>query len=163
MQLAAEGAWPRSRALFRWGEAIARITLRNCPGEYTFHTSHLGEHVMPRPKFKKDHVVTRVAVILNSDASAAYKAECPAVSGRMGDAGREDRPGEPIVAALQREVLEEVGCGSRWRSCWMSRTCHPGEDNTISSSSITSAAPLLRHNHNPTRLRRRAGYPKRAE
>lgn len=66
---------------------------------------------MTRPKFKKDHVVTSVvAVILNSDRQVLLtKRSVPPFQGEWVMPGGKIDLGEPIVAALQREVMEEVG------------------------------------------------------
>lgn len=66
---------------------------------------------MPKPKFKKDHVVTSVvAVILNSDDQVLLtKRNVPPFQGEWVMPGGKIDLGEPIVAALQREVMEEVG------------------------------------------------------
>jgi 8-oxo-dGTP diphosphatase len=66
---------------------------------------------MTKPKFKKDHVVTSVvAVILNSDNQVLLtKRSVPPFQGEWVMPGGKIDLGEPIVAALQREVMEEVG------------------------------------------------------
>ena len=66
---------------------------------------------MTKPKFKKDHVVTSVvAVILNSDEQVLLtKRSIPPFQGEWVMPGGKIDLGEPIVAALQREVMEEVG------------------------------------------------------
>lgn len=66
---------------------------------------------MSKPKFKKDHVVTSVvATILDSDNRVLLtKRSIPPFQGEWVMPGGKIDLGEPIVAALQREVMEEVG------------------------------------------------------
>ena len=66
---------------------------------------------MPKPKFKKDHVVTSVvAVIVNDDGEILLtKRQVPPFQGEWVMPGGKIDLGEPITKALKREVLEEVG------------------------------------------------------
>jgi 8-oxo-dGTP diphosphatase len=66
---------------------------------------------MPKPKFKKDHVVTSVvAVIINDDQEILLtKRKVPPFEGEWVMPGGKIDLGEPIVKALQREVMEEAG------------------------------------------------------
>ena len=66
---------------------------------------------MTRPKFKKDHIVTSVvAVILNDDQEVLLtKRNVPPFQGGWVMPGGKIDLGEPIVKAIQREVMEEVG------------------------------------------------------
>ena len=66
---------------------------------------------MTRPKFKKDHIVTSVvAVILDSDNQVLLtRRKVPPFQGEWVMPGGKIDLGEPIIAALQREVMEEVG------------------------------------------------------
>ena len=66
---------------------------------------------MPKPKFKKDHVVTSVvSVIVNDDNEILLtKRSVPPFQGEWVMPGGKIDLGEPIVNALIREVREEVG------------------------------------------------------
>ena len=66
---------------------------------------------MTRPKFKKDHIVTSVvAVILDSDNQVLLtQRKIPPFQGEWVMPGGKIDLGEPIITALQREVMEEVG------------------------------------------------------
>jgi len=66
---------------------------------------------MTKPTFKKDHIVTSVvAVILNDDGEVLLtKRSVPPFQGEWVMPGGKIDLGEPIIAALQREVMEEVG------------------------------------------------------
>ena len=66
---------------------------------------------MTRPKFKKEHIVTSVvAVILNDDQEVLLtQRNVPPFKGEWVMPGGKIDLGEPIVKALQREVMEEVG------------------------------------------------------
>jgi 8-oxo-dGTP diphosphatase len=66
---------------------------------------------MTRPKFKKDHIVTSVvAVILNDDREVLLtKRNVPPFQGEWVMPGGKIDLGEPIIRAIQREVMEEVG------------------------------------------------------
>jgi 8-oxo-dGTP diphosphatase len=66
---------------------------------------------MPKPNFKKDHIVTSVvAVILNEDNEVLLtRRKVPPFQGEWVMPGGKIDLGEPIVKALQREVREEVG------------------------------------------------------
>ena len=87
---------------------------------------------MTRPKFKKDHVVTSVvAVILNSDNQVLLtKRNIPPFQGEWVMPGGKIDLGEPIVAAIQREVMEEVGLQvDVGRLLDVFEHVTPGEDN----------------------------------
>ncbi len=66
---------------------------------------------MTRPRFKKDHIVTSVvAVIINDDQEVLLtKRNVPPFQGEWVMPGGKIDLGEPIVKAIQREVMEEVG------------------------------------------------------
>ncbi|GAM08689.1 8-oxo-dGDP phosphatase NUDT18 [Geobacter sp. OR-1] len=66
---------------------------------------------MTKPKFKKDHIVTSVvAVILNGDNEVLLtRRNIQPFHGEWVMPGGKIDLGEPIVAALEREVMEEVG------------------------------------------------------
>ncbi len=66
---------------------------------------------MPKAKFKKDHVVTSVvAVIINLAGEVLLtKRNIPPFLGQWVMPGGKIDLGEPIIRAVQREVLEEVG------------------------------------------------------
>ena len=66
---------------------------------------------MSRPKFKKDHIVTSVvAVIINDDGEVLLtRRKVPPFKDEWVMPGGKIDLGEPIIAALQREVWEEVG------------------------------------------------------
>ena len=66
---------------------------------------------MARPTFKKDHIVTSVvAVIINDDQEVLLtKRNIPPFQGEWVMPGGKIDLGEPIITALQREVMEEVG------------------------------------------------------
>lgn len=66
---------------------------------------------MPRPKFKKDHVVTSVvAVIINNTGEVLLtKRNIPPFLGEWVMPGGKIDLGEPIIRAIKREVREEVG------------------------------------------------------
>jgi 8-oxo-dGTP diphosphatase len=66
---------------------------------------------MTKPTFKKDHIVTSVvAVILTSDDEVLLtQRKVPPFQGEWVMPGGKIDLGEPIVAALRREVREEVG------------------------------------------------------
>jgi 8-oxo-dGTP diphosphatase len=66
---------------------------------------------MSRLRFKKDHIVTSVvAVIINNDGEVLLtKRNIPPFKGEWVMPGGKIDLGEPIVAALEREVMEEVG------------------------------------------------------
>jgi 8-oxo-dGTP diphosphatase len=65
----------------------------------------------PKPKFKKDHVITSVvAVIINDDGKVLLtKRNIPPFLGEWVMPGGKIDLGEQIVLAIKREVLEEVG------------------------------------------------------
>ena len=67
--------------------------------------------MMTRPKFKKDHIVTSVvAVIINDDREVLLtKRNIPPFQGEWVMPGGKIDLGEPIIKAIQREVMEEVG------------------------------------------------------
>jgi 8-oxo-dGTP diphosphatase len=64
-----------------------------------------------RPSFKKDHIVTSVvAVIVNGDKEVLLtRRNVPPFKGEWVMPGGKIDLGEPIAAALKREVMEEVG------------------------------------------------------
>lgn len=66
---------------------------------------------MPKPKFKKDHVVTSVvAVIINFAGEVLLtQRSIPPFLGQWVMPGGKIDLGEPIIRAVQREVREEVG------------------------------------------------------
>ena len=66
---------------------------------------------MTEKKFKKAHIVTSVvAVIIDGDGRVLLtKRNVPPFKGEWVMPGGKIDLGEPIVAALQREVMEEVG------------------------------------------------------
>lgn len=66
-----------------------------------------------KPNFKKDHIVTSVvAVIINEDGEVLLtRRNVPPFQGEWVMPGGRIDLGEPIVKALQREVMEEVGLG----------------------------------------------------
>ena len=66
---------------------------------------------MPKPKFKKDHVVTSVvAVIINFDGEVLLtKRSIPPFLGQWVMPGGKIDLGESMIKAVQREVFEEVG------------------------------------------------------
>ncbi|TWJ18938.1 NUDIX domain-containing protein [Geobacter argillaceus] len=66
---------------------------------------------MTRPKFKKDHIVTSVvAVIINDDREVLLtKRSIPPFQGEWVMPGGKIDLGEPIIKAIEREVMEEVG------------------------------------------------------
>jgi 8-oxo-dGTP diphosphatase len=66
---------------------------------------------MTRPKFKKDHIVTSVvAVIINDDQEVLLtKRNVPPFQGEWVMPGGKIDLGEPIIRAIEREVMEEVG------------------------------------------------------
>jgi 8-oxo-dGTP diphosphatase len=66
---------------------------------------------MPKPKFKKDHIVTSVvAVIINlSGEILLTQRNVPPFLGQWVMPGGKIDLGEPIIRAVQREVREEVG------------------------------------------------------
>jgi 8-oxo-dGTP diphosphatase len=66
---------------------------------------------MTKPTFKKDHIITSVvAVIVNSDGEVLLtKRNVPPFLGEWVMPGGKINLGEPIAAALKREVVEEVG------------------------------------------------------
>lgn len=65
----------------------------------------------PRPKFKKDHVVTSVVAVIINDAGEVLltKRNIPPFQGDWVMPGGKIDLGEQIVRALKREVMEEVG------------------------------------------------------
>ncbi len=66
---------------------------------------------MPKPKFKKDHVVTSVVAVITDAAGKVLltKRNVPPFQGEWVMPGGKIDLGEQIVCAIQREVLEEVG------------------------------------------------------
>ncbi len=66
---------------------------------------------MTKPKFKQNHIVTSVvAVIINGDGEVLLtKRKIQPFLGEWVMPGGKIDLGEPIVRALQREVMEEVG------------------------------------------------------
>jgi 8-oxo-dGTP diphosphatase len=66
---------------------------------------------MPKPKFKKDHVVTSVVAVIINDAGEILltRRNIPPFLGEWVMPGGKIDLGEQIVRALKREVLEEVG------------------------------------------------------
>ena len=66
---------------------------------------------MTKPRFKKDHIITSVvAIIVNSDGEVLLtKRNVPPFQGEWVMPGGKIDLGEPIIKALQREVMEEVG------------------------------------------------------
>jgi 8-oxo-dGTP diphosphatase len=68
---------------------------------------------MTKPNFKKDHIVTSVvAVIINEDGEILLtRRNVPPFQGEWVMPGGRIDLGEPIIKALQREVMEEVGLG----------------------------------------------------
>jgi 8-oxo-dGTP diphosphatase len=66
---------------------------------------------MPKPKFKKDYVVTSVvAVIINFAGEVLLtKRNIPPFLGQWVMPGGKIDLGEPIIKAVKREVFEEVG------------------------------------------------------
>jgi 8-oxo-dGTP diphosphatase len=66
---------------------------------------------MPKPKFKKDHVVTSVvAVIINNSGEVLLtRRNIPPFHGEWVMPGGKIDLGEQISSALRREVMEEVG------------------------------------------------------
>lgn len=87
---------------------------------------------MTRPKFKKDHVVTSVvAVIINHDGEVLLtKRNVPPFQGEWVMPGGKIDLGEPIIRAIQREVLEEVGLVVEVQNLLdVFEHVTPGEDN----------------------------------
>lgn len=66
---------------------------------------------MTKPRFKKNHIITSVvAVILNSDNEVLLtRRNVSPFQGEWVMPGGKIDLGEPIIKALQREVMEEVG------------------------------------------------------
>lgn len=66
---------------------------------------------MPKPKFKKDHVVTSVVAVIINDAGEVLltRRNIPPFEGDWVMPGGKIDLGEQIVRALKREVMEEVG------------------------------------------------------
>lgn len=66
---------------------------------------------MPKIKYKKEHIVTSVvAVIIDSDDQVLLtKRNVPPFEGEWVMPGGKIDLGEPIIKALEREVMEEVG------------------------------------------------------
>jgi 8-oxo-dGTP diphosphatase len=66
---------------------------------------------MTRPKFKKDHIVTSVVavIITGTEEVLLTKRSVPPFLGEWVMPGGRIDLGEPIAAALKREVMEEVG------------------------------------------------------
>jgi 8-oxo-dGTP diphosphatase len=66
---------------------------------------------MPKPKFKKDHVITSVvAVIINDSGNVLLtRRNIPPFKGEWVMPGGKIDLGEQIVRAIEREVMEEVG------------------------------------------------------
>lgn len=66
---------------------------------------------MPKPKFKKDHVVTSVVAVIVNDAGEVLltRRNIPPFLGEWVMPGGKIDLGEQIVQAVEREVLEEVG------------------------------------------------------
>jgi 8-oxo-dGTP diphosphatase len=65
----------------------------------------------PKPKFKKDHVVTSVVAVIINDADEVLltRRNIPPFQGDWVMPGGKIDLGEQIVRAIQREVMEEVG------------------------------------------------------
>lgn len=66
---------------------------------------------MPKPKFKKDHVITSVVAVIINDAGQVLltRRNIPPFQGEWVMPGGKIDLGEQIVRAIQREVMEEVG------------------------------------------------------
>ncbi|HEY5975883.1 MAG TPA: NUDIX domain-containing protein [Geobacteraceae bacterium] len=66
---------------------------------------------MAKPTFKKDQIVTSVVAVIINDADQVLltRRSVPPFQGEWVMPGGKIDLGEPIVAALQREVMEEVG------------------------------------------------------
>lgn len=87
---------------------------------------------MPKPKFKKDHVVTSVVAVIINDAGEILLTRRN-ISPFQGDwvmpGGKIDL-GEQIVRALRREVMEEVGLDVEVQSLLdVFEHVTPGEDH----------------------------------
>jgi 8-oxo-dGTP diphosphatase len=66
---------------------------------------------MPKPKFKKDHVVTSVVAVIINNAGEVLLTQrnIPPFLGEWVMPGGKIDLGEQIIRAIQREVMEEVG------------------------------------------------------
>ncbi|MEI6702740.1 MAG: NUDIX domain-containing protein [Deltaproteobacteria bacterium] len=66
---------------------------------------------MPKPKFKKDHVITSVVAVIINDAGHVLltRRNIPPFQGEWVMPGGKIDLGEQIVRAIKREVMEEVG------------------------------------------------------
>jgi 8-oxo-dGTP diphosphatase len=64
-----------------------------------------------KPKFKKDHIVTSVVAVILNDRNEVLltRRNIQPFQGEWVMPGGKIDLGEPIVAALEREVMEEVG------------------------------------------------------
>jgi len=65
----------------------------------------------PKPKFKKDHVITSVVAVIINDLGQVLltRRNIPPFLGEWVMPGGKIDLGEQIVCAIQREVMEEVG------------------------------------------------------
>lgn len=108
---------------------------------------------MAKPIFKKDHIVTSVvAVILNDDGEVLLtKRSVPPFQGEWVMPGGKIDLGEPIVAALEREVMEEVGLKVEVEDLLdVFEHVTPGEDNYHFIILYYLCRPLYCDiNHNP--------------
>lgn len=87
---------------------------------------------MPRPKFKKDHVVTSVVAVIIDNAGRVLltRRNIPPFKGDWVMPGGKIDLGEQIVRAVKREVLEEVGLAVEVQGLLdVFEHVTPGEDN----------------------------------
>jgi 8-oxo-dGTP diphosphatase len=89
-------------------------------------------YYMKRPKFKKNHVVTSVVAVIidENDKILLTKRNIPPFLGEWVMPGGKIDLGESIIAAVKREVLEEVGLEVEVQDLLnVFEHVTPGEDN----------------------------------
>lgn len=88
---------------------------------------------MPKPTYKKDHIVTSVVAVIVDDEDCVLltKRNIPPFQDLWVMPGGKIDLGEPILAALHREVMEEVGIEVEVQSLIdVFEHLTPGEDNS---------------------------------
>jgi 8-oxo-dGTP diphosphatase len=108
---------------------------------------------MARPTFKKDQIVTSVVAVIVNDAGEVLltRRSVPPFQGEWVMPGGKIDLGEPIAAALQREVMEEVGLQVEVEDLVdVFEHVTPGEDNYHFIILYYLCRPLycdINHNH----------------